>query len=340
MTHHDGPPKFGVAFLPGSPAEFSAWCREAETLGFDLVGIPDSQSVYRENVVSSTLAATHTERVRFGPMVTNPITRHPAVAASAIATLAELAPGRVILGIGTGDSAVHNLGLGPAKLAELREYVTTIRQLLLQGEAEYRGAPVRLTWQPPYVPIYVAAIGPRTMELAGEIADGITILNGLLPENIEASLMHIGAGAARAGRRVEDLDLWWWASAAVADSRAAAIESLMMSLASGAKHLAQVTTEGKQIPPALEPTFREVMGRYRFDQHQVPGGANVQLIQELGLVDYLAERMTISGTPDDCRAQIVRAQKAGAHQLCTLVAFADKIGFMRRWSESVMASFA
>ncbi|MFP6717358.1 MAG: LLM class flavin-dependent oxidoreductase [Alphaproteobacteria bacterium] len=340
MAQQDIPPKFGVAFLPGPPAEFSAWCLEAEVLGFDLVGIPDSQSVYRENIVSSTLAAAHTRRVRFGPMVINPITRHPAVAASAIATLAELAPGRVILGIGTGDSAVHNLGLRPAKLAELREYVTTIRQLLLRGESVYQGNPVRITWKPPYVPIYIAAIGPRTMELAGEIADGVIILNGLLPENIKASLTHIGVGAASAGRRVEDLDLWWWTSAAVADSRTAAIESLMMSLASGAKHLAQVTTDGKQIPSELEPTFHEVMGRYRFDQHQVPGGANVRLIEELGLVDYLAERMAIAGSPDDCKAQIARAQKAGAYQFCLLVAFANKIGFMRRWSESVVADLS
>jgi len=337
MAQKDLPPKFGVAFLPGPPAEFSAWCMEAEGLGFDLVGIPDSQSVYRENIVSSTLAATHTERVRFGPMVTNPITRHPAVAASAMATLAELAPGRVILGIGSGDSAVHNLGLRPAKMVELREYVTTIRELLLGGESVYQGTPVRLTWKPPYVPIYIAVMGPRTMELAGEIADGIIILNGMLPENIEASLTHIGAGAARAGRRIEDLDLWWWTSASVADSRTAAVESLMMSLASGAKHLAQVTTDGKQIPAELEPVFHEVMGRYRFDQHQIPGGANVQLIKELGLVDYLAERMAIVGTPDDCKAQIARAQKAGAHQFCLLIALANKIEFLRRWSKSVAA---
>ena len=91
MAQKDLPPKFGVAFLPGQPAEFSAWCLKAEGLGFDLVGMPDSQSVYRENIVSSTLVATQTERVRFGPMVTNPVTRHPAVAASAIATLADLA---------------------------------------------------------------------------------------------------------------------------------------------------------------------------------------------------------------------------------------------------------
>ena len=127
---------------------------------------------------------------------------------------------------------------------------------------------------------------------------------------------------------------------AVADTREAALASLMMSLASGAKHLAQVTTNGKQIPPDLEPKFREVMGRYRFDQHQVPGGPNVRLIEELGLVEYLADRMTIAGTPDDCMAQIARAQAAGAHQFCTMVAFPDKMAFMRRWSESVIASFA
>ena len=63
-------------------------------------------------------------------------------------------------------------------------------------------------------------------------------------------------------------------------------------------------------------------------------------VMELGLVDYLAERMAIAGTPDDCKAQIARAQKAGAHQFCLLVALADKIGFMRRWSELVVAGLS
>lgn len=333
-------PKFGVAFLPGPPSQFSAWCREAEKVGFDLVGVPDSQSIARENVVSSTLAAWTTERVRFGPMVTNPITRHPAVVASAVATLSEIAPNRVVLGIGAGDSATHNLALGPAKLTQLRSYVTTIRKLLLQGEAEYRGRTLRIAWKSRYVPLYVAAIGPRTLELAGEIADGIVVLNGLLPENIETSLRHVQIGAARSNRRLTDLDIWWWTSMSVADTRDAAIDALLMSLASGAKHLAQITTKGKQIPPALEPKFKEVMARYRFDQHQVPDGPNVQLIKELDLVEYLAKRMTISGTPDDCLARVEEAQDAGAHQFCTMVAFPDKIGFLRRWSDLVLAKLS
>ena len=70
------------------------------------------------------------------------------------------------------------------------------------------------------------------------------------------------------------------------------------------------------------------------------GGANVRLIEELGLVDYLAERMAIAGTPDDCKARIARAQKAGAHQFCLLVALANKIGFMGRWSKSVVAGLS
>ena len=113
-----------------------------------------------------------------------------------------------------------------------------------------------------------------------------------------------------------------------------------MALGSAAEHLAQVTTECKQIPPELEPIVHEVLRPYRFDQHQVPGSANVQLIEELGLVDYLAERMAIAGTPNDCKAQIARAQKAGAHQFFLLVALANKIGFLRRWSESVVAGLS
>ena len=84
---------FGIDFLPNAPQEFIEWSRVAEDVGFDIVGIADLQSLYRDVYVSTTLCAVNTKRVRFGPRVINPLTRHPAVAASAAATLEELAPG-------------------------------------------------------------------------------------------------------------------------------------------------------------------------------------------------------------------------------------------------------
>ena len=76
--------RFGITFLPGPPRDFVEWCRAAEAGGFEMIGIADSQSLYREVYVSTTLCATNTTRVRFGPRVINPLTRHPAVAAALI----------------------------------------------------------------------------------------------------------------------------------------------------------------------------------------------------------------------------------------------------------------
>ena len=337
--HVESSVKFGITLLPSPASEYIDWCQTAEAAGFDMIGIADSQSLYREAFVGTTLCALNTERVRFGPLVINPMTRHPAVAASAIATVAELAPGRAILGIGTGDSAVHNAGVDPADLAELRAYTTAIQDLQSKGIAEYHGRQVKLTWEGPRVPIYVAASGPKTLELAGEIADGVIILTGLLPEVIEDSIIRVRTGAEKSGRSLDDLDLWWFHWSAVADTRDAAIDMIKMSLASGAKHLARFTTIGKHIPGDLEPKIREVKRRYRFDQHQQPGSDNVRLIEELGLVDYLADRMAIAGTPQECIAKIESAAEAGARQFCMHVGFDDKTGFMRAWSAQVMSAF-
>src|SRR5215470_12317743 len=127
------------------PRETVEWARTAEACGFELLGVSDSQSICREVYMTLALCAVNTERIRFGPRVITPITRHPAVAASAAATREELAPGRTVLAIGSGDSAAFNVGLRPASLAELSAYAETIRALLATGHAIYHGAAATLT---------------------------------------------------------------------------------------------------------------------------------------------------------------------------------------------------
>ncbi|MBI1734594.1 MAG: LLM class flavin-dependent oxidoreductase [Candidatus Rokubacteria bacterium] len=174
--------RFGVNFMPtGSPPEVVRWARLVEDLGYEILGISDSQSICRDVYMVLALCAVNTERVRFGPRVITPVTRHPAVAASAAATLEELAPGRTLVGIGSGDSAAFNLGLRPASLGELREYAETIRALLTTGRAEYHGKTATLTWKRARLPIYLAASGPKTLHLAGQIADGVVVRTGILP---------------------------------------------------------------------------------------------------------------------------------------------------------------
>src|SRR5260370_1321336 len=154
--------------------------------------------------------ATATERIRFGSRVITPVTRHPAVAASAAATLEELAPGRTMIGIGSGDSAAYNIGAKAASLGELREYALAIRSLMTTGRAEYHGRMASFTWSRARVPIYLAASGPKTLRLAGQIADGAVIRTGLTPTIVRDSIAQVQAGAREAGRDPAELDLSWW----------------------------------------------------------------------------------------------------------------------------------
>ena len=137
--------KFAATSRPGPRDELVEWVQAAESLGYHRIGVADSPALYRDLWVSLTHVALNTHRLPFGPWVTNPVTRHPVVTASAASALAEIAPGRVCIGVGSGNSGVYNAGRRAATLASLREYVTTLRSLLTTGEAEYRGGTARLT---------------------------------------------------------------------------------------------------------------------------------------------------------------------------------------------------
>src|ERR1700736_1473060 len=143
MSKAPSPIRFGINFLPHRARELLDCVKAAEDTGFDIAGVADSQSLYRDVYVCEALVATHTKSIRFGARVINPLTRHPAVAACAAATLEELAPGRTMLGIGTGDSAGDNIGLRPAALADMSDYVRTIRELLRTGQSQFKGAPCK-----------------------------------------------------------------------------------------------------------------------------------------------------------------------------------------------------
>ena len=332
--------KFGINYMPtASPLEVVGWAKEVERLGYEILGISDSQSICRDVHVTLALVATSTERIRFGSRVITPVTRHPAVAAAAAATLEELAPGRTLVGIGSGDSAAYNIGLKAAPLSELREYAVTIRDLLTTGRAVYHGRTARLTWTRAKIPIYLAASGPKTLHLAGQIADGVVIRTGLLPEIVRDSIAQIRAGAREAGRDPDAIDLWWWPDVNVAGSYREAIAEISMSLAAAGNHLSRFTTEGKHIPPELLPRVSELGRRYTFTDHVMPGSANCRLIEDLGLVDYLAERFAAAGTPADCIRKLERAVEAGARQFWMSVHFDDKRRFLRDWATKVMPAF-
>ena len=330
--------RYGIVLLPGSLAGFGDLCREVEDTGFDLLGVADSQSVFRELYVALTLAALNTSRVRLGPLVTNPLTRHLVVTASAISSIDEVSDGRAMLGLGSGDSAIFTLGAPPATLAGLEDSIVTLGRLTSGRPLDREGRRWQVHRSTRRVPVYLAAEGPRTLELAGRVADGVIVGLGLTPDVIRLSLAAIERGARAAGRTLADLDVWWFAKTNVADTREDAVGPITMALAASANHAFRFTLEGKGVPPDLYDRIRGLQRDYDAHHHEIAGAGNAGLIDRWELTDFLVDRFAIAGTPDDCIAQIRRATAAGARQFVVTSFVPDPRAFMRRWMRDVAAA--
>ena len=194
-------PKFGLnRHNTSSLSSFALDVLRAEQAGWDCAFLPDSPLRLRDNYVLLSGAAQATKSITIGPLLTNPITRHPSVTASSIATVAELAPNRTVLGMGVGDTAVRLAGLKPAKIKELEQGVHIIKSLLAGEEVEVGAArPAKLPFAQ-NVPVWLAAGGPKTLEMAGSCADGVFIRVGTDIKNIEISVNRIKEGAVKSGR--------------------------------------------------------------------------------------------------------------------------------------------
>ena len=211
--------------VPGTApiAELVKLLRDVEAAGFDGAGILDSQMLCRDTFVTLGQAATQTSRLTLFPAVTNPFTRHPSVLAGAIATVEELAPGRMKFVIGTGYTSASTIGRKPATLAEMRTCIATVKTLLAGEAVDFDGTPGRLGYASGrHIPVIMAASGPKAIEVAGEIADGVLLLVGFNRGIVETALEHLERGAKRAGRRLEDLEIIWAARTGTAATMAEA----------------------------------------------------------------------------------------------------------------------
>src|SRR5207244_3930347 len=141
-----------------------------------------------------------TRRSRVAACVTNAVTRHPAITATAAASIDLIAPGRTVLGVGAGHSGVANVGSAPAPAAALGEAVTFMRRLLRGERASWAGGVAEIPWRRGTVPVYVAASGPKALRIAGEVADGAFVNYGLGKEQVVEIEAALRAGAGAAGR--------------------------------------------------------------------------------------------------------------------------------------------
>lgn len=201
----------------GVPRVAARRASQAEDMGFDGITYVDSQNLSGDCYIALALAAHATSRLKLATGVTNCFTRHPAVTASAIATVQAESDGRAMLGIGRGDSALAHLGFAPAPVPVFEDYVGRLQGYLRGDEVPFeatgdvakldladRPTSSKIAWlrpNQPKVPVDVAATGPKVIKVAARLADRITFAVGAEPERIRW-----GIETAREARKEAGLD--------------------------------------------------------------------------------------------------------------------------------------
>lgn len=328
--------KIGINFIQDTTYnDLVSWWKEAESMGYAWMGIPDSPLLVHGHYVTLTSFALNTKTLPFASMVTNPVTRHPSTVAGEFFSLLEIAPGRVSLGIGTGDSAAYGAGLKGSTVDYLRKYIRTVRELLKGNEVEWDGARFKAEWkhwEPPRdIKIYVAAAGPKMLRMAAEEGDGVIpaqypftregvdYVNGILQD-----------GCSAAGKKFSDLDIWYHPTVHLGESRKQVRDKISVSAA----WLARFTTEGKMIPEEYKESVKKVAETWNLAGHGGRGNnASTEMAKQLGIFEFLVDRMgPLMGNVDDIEEGMKTLSDLGINQVMLLPMGPNKIGVARELS--------
>jgi len=324
----------GFFFWPYNPGLVENLADRADRYDYDMIGIADTPGNAMDPWVSAALAARVTKKARVALCVTNLVTRDAAVSAAAIASIDQIIEGRAVLGIGAGHSGTKNLGRSKSTAKELGEGVTFIKTLLRGEPATLNGATAHLPWVKKPSKVFLAASHPLGLAAAGRTADGVFLNFGLGEDNIAQSMAIVAKGISEAGRSAEDLEMWQIAAldcamdGDVARDKVGAMLAFLAGYVIGDKNL-----ETRGVPEHLREPLLELRRRYSTR----PGDADIRLVRELGLFDYLSERLAICGTPEQCLKQALAAKDAGAKRLMLTVSLAsDPVRTVELFGEYVL----
>lgn len=331
--------RIGIATGMPDVNRYLEWARCAESYGYDLLGYGDTQCLLPELHVALTAAATGTDRVLLCPTVTNPITRHPAVAASAFGALQQLAGGRARYCVGTGDSAAWLIGRRPASVDGIAEHCRAFAALIAGGEAQVGDERFRLEWRPPHVPLWLAAEGPRMLRLAGELAEGVLMGNGLTEDVVTDNINRVRMGALEAGRDPDAIEAWFFAKIYLCDSEEQAWHDLAWTLAASAHHAFRHDLDDRFVPDAYRPAIEGIQAGYSGQAHNGLAHSpehNARLVTDTGLTGFLGPRFLLAGPARRILERIEELAGWGATNLLTSAMFGDPFRYTAEVAQQIL----
>ena len=317
-----------------SVGEAVARARKAEELGYEAFFFADSHMNNVDPYQAMALCAVNTRKIRLGTAVTNMVYRDPTITANSFATLNEVSQGRAIIGMGTGDGPVYSLGRTATRLIEFEQGLKIIRDLLHdhglsvpRGKERAAGKVTLKVGRRP-VPIYISAEGPRTLRVVGRVCDGAILGTGFDLRVLEWAQACIAEGAREAGRSLAEIDIMPAGMICVDDDGDLARKRVRSRMANRAHHNFRFTME--TVPESEIPGVRRFMEAFDISkpiEERIPP----DLVN-----DYLLQRFTIAGTPDECIAKVKELDQAGVKRLLLTPpnAIYDKV--METWGRRVI----
>jgi len=299
----------GESARPLSIRDLIPYVQEAEELGFESVWMAEDY-FYRNAVLSLTTFALATDKIKLATGIINPVTRDPALIAMTFANLDEVSKGRAIIGLGSSLRLriYEHHYKKVSSLTAMKECVEIIRELLSGKKVTYEGSVfqienIRLGVKPSRadIPIYIGAMGPKMLQLAGEIADGVLLTAGATREYIKFAVENIKKGANRSGRKPKDVDVASFVIFSVSQDPKAAKEAIQ-------REIAFLVTL-----PAMDHVLRA---------SELLGSENVRTIRKLGqkgemgkaaeqVGEDLVNSLAVCGKPQECLKKLEELRSSG-----------------------------
>src|SRR3954465_1441518 len=304
--------EFGVTVLPDPP--FSRWLeliKAVEANGFQYAWTYDSHILWPGSFPMRGVAGGETSKGRLGRFVTTPATREPTVLASSYATLQDLSNGRMVMGVGRGDSAVRYIGRQPMKVAEFEQALGMVKEFMNGREVNWNDKDLQLKWvrpELPQIPMYVAGYGPKALAVAGRVGDGVIIQ--LADPEIITWIMDVARKAAEeAGRDPSQLKCIVGAPSHVTDDLADAREQVRWFPAMVSNHVMDLIdrygTDGSAVPKALT-DYVQARKFYDYNDHSRVGAAHGEFV-----TDEICDRFCVIGNGDQIKTKLKELEAVG-----------------------------
>ncbi|MFL5931852.1 MAG: TIGR03842 family LLM class F420-dependent oxidoreductase [Gaiellaceae bacterium] len=331
---------FGVTVLPDPPfSRFLELVQLSEKHGFEYAWTYDSHILWQESYATLPVVADHTERIKLGHFVTNPGIRDATVTASWYATMQDLSNGRMVMGIGRGDSSRRVVGLKPVKVADFEARCAMIKDLMNGRKVDWNEKELQLTWvrsELPDIEMLIAGYGPRALAVAGRVGDGV-IIQLADPQIIQWIMETARKSAGEAGRDPSALKCIVGAPSKVTDDLPKAREEVRWFPAMVSNHVMDLIEKygfESEIPAALT-DYVKARKFYDYKDHSRVGAAHGEFV-----TDEIAERFTVIGNVEECVEKLRELESVGVDQFNIYLMTHGQEETLQAYGDEIIPEFA